>query len=345
MALLAGTGGTSGAPKVAQATHRSLVANTVQFRQWAAPWGEGTEVMAAALPLFHLFGLIVSMSVGVMIGATLLLIADPRDAAALAVALAEHQATLLPAVPVIFQALCREATPAQLRSVRWAISGAAALPMSVKADFEALSGARLVEGFGLTEAMVVTHCNPMRGENRPGSIGLPLPDVEARIVGLDESAVQARLTPGELGELVVRGPALMAGYFARPDETALVLRAGWLHTGDVGHMDADGYFYVLGRQKDVIKVGGLQVWPREVEDVIAALPQVAEAAVAGGLHLEHGETVKAWVVLKPGQALSAEEVRAACRQKLAIYKAPREVVFVDQLPRTAAGKVLRRELR
>jgi len=341
-ALLAGTGGTTGVPKVALGTHRNLVANTVQFRRWAAPWAEGTEVMAAVLPLFHLFGMIVSMSVGVMIGAALLLIADPRDKAALVAALIEHQATLLPAVPVMFQALSREPAAAQMRSLRWAISGAAALPAPVKAAFEGACGARLVEGYGLTEAMVVTHCNPLEGENRPGSIGLPLPDVEAQIVSLDEGA--SPLPPGRLGELVVRSPALMEGYYAHPVETALVLQGGWLRTGDVGRMDADGYFYLADRLKDVIKVGGLQVWPREVEDVITALPQVAEAAVAGVSDPEYGEMVKAWVALKPGQSLSPEEVRAWCLQRTAAFKAPREVEFVAQLPRSAAGKVLRREL-
>ena len=341
-ALLAATGGTTGAPKVALGMHRSLVANTVQFRQWAAPWAEGSEVMAAALPLFHLFGLIVAMSVGVKIGATLLLVADSRDTSTLAAALAEHKATLLPAVPAIFQALSRQATAAQLRSLRWAISGAAALPASVKAAFEALSGARLVEGYGLTEAMVVTHCNPLRGENRPASIGLPLPGVEAQVVRLDADSCPQ--LPGALGELVVRGPALMDGYFAHPEETALTLRGGWLHTGDVARMDADGYFYVVDRLKDMIKVGGLQVWPHDVEEAIEALPQVAEAAVAGVPHPEHGEMVKAWVVLKPGQTLTAVEVRAWCQQRLALFKAPREVEFVTHLPRSAAGKVLRREL-
>jgi long-chain acyl-CoA synthetase len=344
-ALLAATGGTTGTAKVALATHRSLVANTLQFRQWAAPWAEGGEVMAAALPLFHLFGLIVALSVGVTIGATLLLIADPRDAAALAAALAQHEVTLLPAVPVMLQALSRQATPDQLRSLRWVISGAAALPAPVQAAFAAVSGAGVVEGYGLTEAMVVTHCNPLQGERRAGSIGLPLPDVEAQIVSLDEMAALAPLPPDTLGELVVRGPALMTGYLARPEETALALRGGWLHTGDVGRMDADGYFYLVDRQKDVIKVGGLQVWPREVEDVLAALPQVAEAAVAGAPHPEYGEMVKAWVALKPGQTLSAEEVRAECQQKLAAYKAPREVAFVPRLPRSAAGKVLKRALK
>jgi len=341
-ALLAATGGTTGTPKVAQGTHRSLVANTVQFRRWAAPWAEGSEVMAAVLPLFHLFGMIVAMSVGVMIGASLLLIADPRDAGALAAALVEHKATLLPAVPVMFHALSRQAATAQMRSLRWAISGAAALPAPVKAAFEGVCGARLVEGYGLTETMVVTHCNPLQGENRPGSIGLPLPDVEAQIVSLEDGA--SPLPPGGLGELVVRGPALMTGYYARPAETAMALQGGWLRTGDVGRMDADGYFYLADRLKDVIKVGGLQVWPREVEDVIVTLPQVAEAAVAGVSRPEYGETVKAWVALKPGQALSPEDVRAWCLQQMAAYKAPREVEFVAQLPRSAAGKVLRREL-
>jgi long-chain acyl-CoA synthetase len=229
-----------------------------------------------------------------------------------------------------------------LSSIRACISGSAPLLREVKDQFERLTGGKLVEGYGLSEAPTATHCNPIIGENRTGSIGLPLPDVEARIVSLDDGWTDLEI--GQPGELIVRGPQIMAGYHNRPEENNLVLREGWLFTGDVAQMDADGYFYLVDRKKEVIKAGGYQVWPREVEEVIAKHPAVLEVGVAGVLRPGRGETVKAWVVLRPAFPCTEEEIQWWCEQSLARFKVPVEVEFLARLPRSGVGKLLRREL-
>jgi long-chain acyl-CoA synthetase len=211
-----------------------------------------------------------------------------------------------------------------------------------KEKFEELTGGVVFEGYGLSEAPTASHCNPLLGENRTGSIGLPLPDVDCRIVSLDDEVTD--LGTGEIGELVIRGPMVMKGYHNMPTETTNTLRDGWLYTGDIARMDEDGYFYIVDRKKELIKPGGFQVWPREIEEVISDHPDVIEAGVAGIPDPYRGETVKAWVVVQPGKTLSEEEVKAWCADSLADFKVPDQVEFRDELPKTTIGKILRREL-
>jgi long-chain acyl-CoA synthetase len=340
------SGGTSGAPKAAIGLHRNLVANIYQFRNLLDILKEGEETVLAAIPLFHVYGMVIGMGVAIRLGARLALVANPRDIQAVLHTIETHQATLFPGVPNMYHAIGHHpdvvSGKVDLTSLKACISGSAPLLRETKEQFERISGAKLVEGYGLSESPTATHCNPIMGENRSGSIGLPLPDVDARIVSLEDE--ETELPPGEMGELIILGPQLMQGYHNLPQETSLALRDGWLYTGDIATMDEDGYFYIVDRKKDVIKVGGLQVWPREVEEIITIHPSVLEVAVGGVMHPQYGETVKAWVVLKPEHSLSGEEIIAWCRARISDYKAPRQVEFITQLPRTTVGKVLRREL-
>jgi long-chain acyl-CoA synthetase len=228
-------------------------------------------------------------------------------------------------------------------SIRACISGSAPLMKETKDTFERLTGASLREGYGLSEAPTASHCNPLSGENRTGSIGLPLPDVECRIVSLEDG--ETDLPAGEEGELALRAPNLMHGYWKMPTETDNALREGWLYTGDIARMDDDGYFYIVDRKKELIKPSGYQVWPREVEEVLAQHPAILEAGVAGIPDEHRGETVKAWVVLHEGKPATVEEIRDFCKQHLAPFKVPTEVEFRDELPKTFVGKILRRELQ
>ncbi len=341
------SGGTTGIPKGAIGLHRNLVANTMQFRAWLSGLEEGKEVVLAAIPLFHVYGMVIAMSMGVALGASLVLVDDPRDTESVLGNIERYQATLFPGVPNSYHAINQnpnvQAGKYDLRSIKACISGSAPLLVEIKQRFEALTGGKLLEGYGLSEAPTATHCNPMFGENRTGSIGLPLPDVDARIVDLETGERDA--PPGEPGELVVRGPQVMNAYHNMPAETEIALRGGWLYTGDIARMDLDGYFYLIDRKKEVIKVGGFQVWPREVEEVIAALPKVLEVGVAGVPHPTRVEIVKAWVALRPGETLTEQEVKDWCEQHLAAFKTPSEVEFRSApLPRTLVGKLLRREL-
>jgi long-chain acyl-CoA synthetase len=226
--------------------------------------------------------------------------------------------------------------------VRFCISGSAPLLRETKERFEELTGGHLIEGFGLSEAPVATHCNPVTGVNKTGSIGMPLPGVDCRIVSLDDAVTV--LPQGEIGELVIKGPQVMRGYHNMPTETMNTVREGWLYTGDIAYMDEDGYFFIVDRKKELIKPGGFQVWPREVEEIIQQHPKVREVGVAGIPDAASGEAVKAWVVLKDGETASADEIRAWCKEKLAGYKVPKQIEFMKELPKTTVGKILRREL-
>ncbi|MCL4561236.1 MAG: long-chain fatty acid--CoA ligase [Chloroflexi bacterium] len=346
VAIFQYTGGTTGIPKAAIGLHRNLVANTLQFRRWLVNMEDGKETLLAAIPMFHVYGMVLAMSLGVAAGASLVIIHNPRDLEDLLSSIEKYKATIFPGVPTMYNAINHfpgaQQGKYQLRSIKACISGSSPLLRETKDQFEALTGGKLVEGYGLSEAPTATHCNPILGENRPGSIGLPLSDVDAQIVDLEDG--NTVLVPGETGELVVRGPQVMSGYHHMAEETAHVLQDSWLHTGDIGRMDVDGYFYIVDRKKDLIKVGGLQVWPREVEEVIAAHPAVQEVGVAGIPDTYHGEIVKAWVVLKSGKTISADEILAWCEASLSRYKIPRQVEFRDELPKTTVGKILRREL-
>jgi long-chain acyl-CoA synthetase len=286
------------------------------------------------------------MLLGMALRASLVIIPDPRDIPDLLAAIQKYRVTYFPAAPTLYNAINNapevSAGKVDLSSIKACISGSAALLKPTKQKFESLTGGRIVEGYGLSEAPTATHCNPVRGENRLGSIGLPLPDVNARIVSLEDGVTEMPID--QAGELVIQSPQVMLGYHNLPEETELALRDGWLHTGDIARMDADGYFYIVDRKKDLIKPGGMEVWPREVEERIAAHPKVAEAAVAGIPDDYRGETVKAWVVLKPGETLRETELQTWCRERLAPFKVPTEVEFRLQLPKSTVGKVLIREL-
>jgi long-chain acyl-CoA synthetase len=340
------SGGTTGIPKGAIGLHRNLVANTMQFRSWLVGLEQNREVVLCAIPLFHVYGMVIAMSVGVALGASLVLIPNPRDIEDVLSNIDRYHATLFPGVPNMYHSINQhpdvKAGRYNLQTIKACISGSAPLLRETKDRFEELTGGKLIEGYGLSEAPTATHCNPMFGENRAGSIGLPLPDVDSRIVDLQTG--EKDILPGEAGELVVRGPQVMQGYHNMPEETDLTIRNGWLYTGDIARMDDDGYFYLIDRKKELIKIGGLQVWPREVEEVLIANPKILEAGAAGVPHPTRVEIVKAWVVLKPGETMEEEEVKNWCEQNLASYKVPADVEFRTSLPRSLVGKLLRREL-
>jgi len=344
LALLQYTGGTTGLSKGAMLTHRNLVANVWQLRAWMQTAEEGSERILAVMPFFHVYGLTVCLNMAALLAAMLLLV--PRfDVKQVLKLVHRERPTLFPGAPTMYVAINQYPGISRYRldSIRACISGAAPLPVEVQTTFEALTGGTLVEGYGLTEASPVTHCNPLAGRRVPGSIGLPLPDTEVKIVDLETRAEE--LPPGEVGELCIRGPQVMAGYWNRPEETDQVLRDGWLHTGDVAWMDEAGYTYLVDRIKDVIIAGGYNIYPREVEEVLYEHPAVLEAAVVGVPDEYRGQSVKAFVVPKPGEVVTADEIIGFCRERLAKYKVPREVEFRPELPKSLAGKVLRRELR
>jgi long-chain acyl-CoA synthetase len=345
-ALFQYSGGTTGTAKAAVATHRNLVANSYQMRHWLVNTSAGQETVLMAIPLFHVYGMVCGMLYAIQLGAAMVLIHDPRNIPEIMRCIQEYKATVFHGVPNLFNALNghpdAQAGTYDLTSIKACISGSAPLMRDTKARFESLTGGKVCEGYGLSEAPTATHCNPILGENRTGSIGLPLPDVDCRIVSLEDGATP--LPVGEIGELVLRGPQVMKGYHQLPEETRIAIHDGWLYTGDIARMDADGYFYLVDRKKEVIKPGGFQVWPREVEEVISAHPKVKEVGVAGVMDAQGSELVKAWVVIKPGETVSTEEIQEFCRQQLVSYKVPALVEFRDELPRSTVGKILRREL-
>jgi long-chain acyl-CoA synthetase len=343
VALLQYTGGTTGTPKGAMLTHRNLAANAAQARSWFPRLRDGQEVILGVVPLFHSYGLLSVLLLGVSAGAEMVLVPRPRPLDIVLEALHRFRPTLFPGVPTLYAGLVDHPRVSQydLRTGTQCLSGAASLPASLVERFEALTGGRLVEGYGLTETSPLTHGNPIHGERRVGSIGLPVPGTDARIVDL---ATGEPLPPGQAGELEVRGPQVMLGYWNRPAETAEVIRDGWLRTGDIARMDEDGYFYVVDRRKDMIDASGFKVFPREVEEALLMHPAVREAVVAGVPDAYRGETVKAFVVLRPGEPAGAEELAAFCRLHLAAFKVPRKFEFRDELPKSLVGKYLRRVL-
>jgi len=345
-ALFQYSGGTTGVPKAAIALHRTLVANTVQILSWMTVAEPGAEVTLMAIPLFHAYGMIAGLILTVALESSLVMIPNPRDLKDVLDNIQKYKATLFPGVPTLYNAINNHpdviAGKYDLGSVKVCISGSAALLRDTKEKFERLTGGKLFEGYGLSEAPVATHCNPVQGLNKEGSIGIPLPDVEVRVVSLEDGMTV--LPQGEIGEMLIRGPQVMAGYHNMPHETAEILRDGWLHTGDIVRMDEDGYFFIVDRKKELIKASGFQVWPREVEEVIQSHPKVREVGVAGVPDPYRGETVKAWVVLHEGETATSEEIRHFCDSQMAKYKVPTEVEFLPELPKSSVGKILRREL-
>jgi long-chain acyl-CoA synthetase len=343
VAVLQYTGGTTGVPKAAMLTHRNLVANVVQSNSWNTKRTPG-EVILASIPFFHIYGLTVGLLLALAEGWTVVIQTRP-DVPELLGLIRRYRPTQFPGVPALYLALLQRPDLARynLRSIAYCLSGSAPLPREVQERFEAATGGRVLEGYGLTEASPVTHVNPDTGERRVGSIGLPVPETDQRIVDPGDGA--AVLGPGETGELAVRGPQVMLGYYHAPEETRRVLRDGWLLTGDLARIDADGYAYIVDRKKDMINVGGLKVYPREVEEVLFQHPAILEAAVVGVPDPSVGEAPKAFVVLRPGATATAEELIEFVRGRIAHYKAPRSVEFRASLPRSGVQKVLRRELR
>jgi len=343
-ALLQYTGGTTGVPKGAILTHRNLVTNAVQSRAWLTLRNEGEERILCVIPFFHVYGMTTAMNLGVLIGAELILLPKFHTKEVLQL-INKHRPTIFPGIQAMYLAIGNYSNidKYDLTSLKAAISGAGPLMREVQDRFEHLTKARIVEGYGLSEASPVTHANPIFGKRKLGTIGLPWPDVEARIVDLETGE---KIQPvGEAGELVVRGPQVMKGYWNKPEETAQALRGGWLHTGDIAKMDEDGYFTIVDRIKDMIKTVGENVYPREVEEVLFTHPKVKDAVVVGIPQEFMGEEIKAYIVLKEGMTATAAEIMQFCREQLSKFKVPKEVEFRTELPKTLVGKVLRRVLR
>lgn len=344
-AVLQYTGGTTGLPKGAVLTHANLLANAEQTMQFLASnrFGPGDRCLCA-LPLFHVYGMTCAMNVSIAAGASLVLVTNFVVDEIIGL-IRSYRPSYFPGVPTMYTALSRhsQAMTAGLDAIRMCISGSAPFPLEQMRHFEQVTGALVLEGYGLSEASPLTHVNPVAGERRPGSVGPPVGGTEAAIV---DSETGRRVLPvGEVGELIVRGPQIMAGYYAREEETADTLRDGWLYTGDIASMDADGYTYIVDRKKDVIIASGFKVYPREVEEVLLTHPAILETAVVGAPDAYRGETVVAHIVLRPGSTLSQSELDTFCRERMAAYKVPHEVVYADSLPRSAVGKTLRRTLR
>ena len=346
VALFQYSGGTTGVSKGVIAVHRNLVANTLQIRNWMTNCNDGHEVTLMAIPLFHVYGLVAGMCFSARAASSMVMIPNPREITDVLESIQKYKASIYPGVPTMYNAINNhpdvKAKKYDLSTIKACISGSAPLLLETKEKFEALTGGKLVEGFGMSETPVATHCNLLFGKNPPGSIGVPLSDVDARIISLDDEVTV--LGPGEIGELVVKGPQVMVGYHNMPTETANTLRDGWLYTGDIARMDEEGFFYIVDRKKELIKPGGYQVWPREVEEILVTHPKVLEAGVAGVPDPYRGETVKAWLVLKPGETATEEEIKEFCADKLAKFKIPTHVEFRNELPKTTVGKILRREL-
>ena len=337
------TGGTTGLAKGALLTHRNLAANALQIKSWLTDLKEGDEIGMAVLPFFHSYGMSTCLNLSLLVGGTLVLV--PRFTQEEILKLIHRERpTLMPGVPTLYIAIINAPNLKKydLSSIRVCISGAAPLPREVQDRFEALTGGRLREGYGLTETSPVTHCNPIYGRSKAGSIGVPFPGTEAKIVDLTDPA--AELPAGEIGQLAIRGPQVMKGYLNQPEETAAVFHDGWFLTGDIGKRDEEGYFYIVDREKDMIIAGGYNIFPREIEEVLYSHPKIKEACAAGIPHSYRGETVKAYIVLREGEEMDEAEVRKFCEENLARYKVPKAVEFRDELPKTMVGKVLRRAL-
>jgi long-chain acyl-CoA synthetase len=348
LAVLQYTGGTTGVSKGAMLTHRNLVANVQQtldvFVDDPAAFSNNQKIVAV-LPFFHIFGFTCVMLFGIRQGLNQHLL--PRfDAGEVMDLVKGEEPVMFSGVPTMYMAI--NSSGADLREygfdrVRTYNSGGAPLPVNLKRTFEEKTGRSLLEGYGLSEASPVTHINPpFAGQGREGSIGVPIPSTDARIVDVETGTREMPI--GEPGELVIQGPQVMKGYWNMPEETAEVLRDGWLHTGDVARMDEDGYFYIVDRKKDMISTSGYNVYPREIEEVLYEHEEIAEAVAIGVEDEYRGETVKAFVVRKPGNEVTEEEILAFCKERLAPYKAPKTVEFRDELPKSTVGKLLRRVL-
>jgi long-chain acyl-CoA synthetase len=356
-AVLLLSGGTTGTPKGVLGRHAAYVLTGVQVHAWTASAMSGDRnVILVPLPLFHVYANVGIQGLAFLAGHPMAIVPNPRDLPDLLATIRRVKPAFFNGVPTLYVALLNhpdvQAGKVDFRSIKICFSGAAALMADTKARFEALTGGRIVEGYSLTEAMMALCVNPVNGPNKLGSVGMPLPDVQVRIFDSEDGV--RTLPAREVGEICFSAPQLMVGFWNHPEETATVLRdhvdpdgasRRWLHTGDLGYLDEDGYLFIVDRKKDLIKTSGYQVWPREVEETLAAHPAVAEVGVAGAPDATKGEVVRAWVVLRKGASATEADLRAYCREQLAPYKVPARIEFRAELPKTMVGKVLRRALR
>lgn len=338
------TGGTTGISKGVMLTHANLSKQVQHLSAWFPTFNRGEERMLSALPFFHVFGLSVAMNFSVYMGWGDILVPKPQPEPLLET-IAKFKPTFAPLVPTMYIGMLGSPNieKTDMTSIKGCFSGSAPLPVEVIRDFEAKTGAVIVEGFGMTESTPVTHVNPFGGKRKVGSIGLPIPDTECRIVDLNDG--ETDMPVEEIGELLIKGPQVMKGYWNNPEATAETITDGWLHTGDIAKMDKEGYFYIVDRKKDMIISGGYNVYPRDIEEVFFEHPKVQEATAIGIPHPVRGEQVKVFVVLKEGRTATKEEMIDFCKGKLATYKLPTEIEFISELPKTNVGKVLKKDLR
>lgn len=343
LAMLQYTGGTTGVAKGAMLSHRNIVCNNMQVRTWYTGFKEGEEIFISVLPFFHSYGMAAAMNLPISVGATMVIF--PKFVAKdILKGIKTYRATTLPGIPTIYSVLgsYRDIKNYDVSTIRYCVSGAAPLPGTVLKDFEQMTGGSIIEGYGLSEASPVTHANPVDGRRKEGSIGLPVPDTDCKIVDMETGQELPRGTPGEL---CIKGPQVMSGYWQRPEETQATLKDGWLFTGDIARMDEEGYFFIVERKKDMIISEGFNIYPREIEEFLLEHPKIADASVIGMPDKIRGEKVYAFVVLREGMAATPDEIVRYCKEKLVRYKVPRKVLFRDKIPRNLAGKNLRRVLR
>ena len=345
IALLQYTGGTTGLSKAAMLTHMNIVSNALQARSWFVNGVDGEEVCMGALPFFHVYGMTIAMNVSLVLGGSIVLMPDPRDIKTVLKSISKHKVTIFPGVPTMYVAINNfpGVEGYNLNTIKSCLSGAAPLPLDVIQKFEKITGGKLVEGYGLTESSPLTHANPLVGDVKIGSIGLAVPDTEIKIVDIESGEEEIPL--GSEGELAIKGPQVMKGYWNSPEETKVALRDGWLYTGDIARMDEDGYTYIVDRKKDMVIAGGYNIYPRDIDEVLFQHPKVLKACAVGIPDQYRGESLKAFVVLKENESATEQEIIDFCSERLAKYKVPKSVEFRDELPETMVGKVLRRALK
>lgn len=341
-AVLLYTGGTTGVSKGVILTHSNLAANVTQINEWLQPKPGQYDTVLVVLPMFHSYGFTAALGYALAAGHTCVLVPkfDPKE---ILKTIDKYKPTSFPGVPTIYTALMKDPDISKydLKSIEMCVSGAAPLPVELMERWEQMTGAKILEGYGLTETSPVTHSNPRFGKRIPGSVGLPYPDTDVRVV---DPETNEELPAGKEGHILLKGPQVMKGYWNKPEETANVLKDGWLYTGDIGRMDEDGYLYIVDRMKDMVIAGGFNIYPREIDEVLYQHPAVLEACSVGVADEYRGETIKAFVVLKPGATATEAEIMEHCKERLAAYKRPREVEFIPELPKSTVGKVLRRVL-
>ncbi|MFZ5817267.1 MAG: long-chain-fatty-acid--CoA ligase [Bacillota bacterium] len=341
LAAMLYTGGTTGLSKGVMLTHYNITSNVIQIQEWLQR-GDKHDTVVVVLPMFHSYGFTAALGLALSSGSTCILVPkfDPED---LLKTIAKYRPTSFPGVPTMYTALLNHPNLSKydISSIEFCVSGAAPMPVELMQQFEQVTGGNIMEGYGLTECSPVTHANPFRGKRVPGSVGLPYPGTDVRIIDLETGE---DLPPGQEGEVLIRGPQVMKGYWNKPEETEAVLVDGWLYTGDIGRMDEDGYLYIVDRKKDMIIAGGFNIYPREIDEILYQHPAVKEACAVGVPDPYRGETVKAFVVLKDGATATEQEILDFCKERLAAYKRPRQVEFLKELPKSTVGKVLRRVL-